>query len=408
MWVCGLFGTYSRVFKMFDSFYVAWKYISYNKIKTATLVACITLIAFLPFSLQLLLKESERQLMSRAARTPLIVGAKGSSLDLVMNTLYFGEDVPELITMAASDRIADTDLALPIPMYVRFKARGNPIVGTTLDYFDFRGLKIAQGRQLAVLGDCILGAKVAESLALKPDDSLVSSPESLFDLAGVYPLKMNVVGVLEKSHTSDDLAVFVDLKTAWVIQGLGHGHQDVTKIKDPTLILKQTESNVSATAKLFHYTEITEKNMVSFHFHGNLLAYPIGAVIAVPYDAKSGTILRGRYLSKEETQQIVKPEEVIAGLLQNIFRIKNVLDAVIAVVALATVLAVILVFALSLRLRQREIQTIFKIGCSRLTIVKLMAAEIMIIVLASAVLCSIMIFAVQNISHELVRMLFIR
>ena len=393
---------------MLDSLYIAWKYVSYNKIKTATLVACITLITFLPFSLQLLLNESERQLMSRAVQTPLIVGAKGSSLDLVMNTLYFGDDVPELITMAASDRIADTDLALPIPMYVRFKARGNPIVGTTLDYFDFRGLKIAQGRQLAVLGDCVLGARVAESLALKPDDSLVSSPESLFDLAGVYPLKMKVVGVLEKSHTSDDLAVFVDLKTAWVIQGLGHGHQDVTKIEDTTLILKRTESNVSATAKLFHYTEITEKNMASFHFHGNLSAYPIGAVIAVPYDAKSGTILRGRYLSKEETQQIVKPEEVIAGLLQNIFRIKNVLDAVIAVVALATVLAVILVFALSLRLRQREIQTIFKIGCSRLTIVKLMAAEIMIIVLASAVLCSIMIFAVQNISHELVRMLFIR
>ena len=393
---------------MLDSLYIAWKYVSYNKIKTATLVACITLITFLPFSLELLLNESERQLMSRAVHTPLIVGAKGSSLDLVMNTLYFGEDVPELITMAASDRIADTDLALPIPMYVRFKARGNPIVGTTLDYFDFRGLKIAQGRQLAVLGDCVLGAKVAENLALKPDDSLVSSPESLFDLAGVYPLKMKVVGVLEKSHTSDDLAVFVDLKTAWVIQGLGHGHQDVTKIEDTTLILKRTESNVSATAKLFHYTEITEKNMASFHFHGNLSAYPISAVIAVPYDAKSGTILRGRYLSKEETQQIVRPEEVIAGLLQNIFRIKNVLDAVIAVVALATVLAVILVFALSLRLRQREIQTIFKIGCSRLTIVKLMAAEIMIIVLTSAVLCSIMIFAVQNISHELVRMLFIR
>ena len=393
---------------MLDSLYIAWKYIGYNKIKTATLVACITLITFLPFSLELLLNESERQLMSRAVHTPLIVGAKGSSLDLVMNTLYFGEDVPELITMAASDRIADTDLALSIPMYVRFKARGNPIVGTTLDYFDFRGLKIAQGRQLAVLGDCVLGAKVAESLALKPDDSLVSSPESLFDLAGVYPLKMKVVGVLEKSHTSDDLAVFVDLKTAWVIQGLGHGHQDVTQLKDPTLVLKRTESNISATAKLFHYTEITEKNMASFHFHGDLSAYPIGAVIAVPYDAKSGTILRGRYLSKKETQQIVKPEEVIAGLLQNIFRIKNVLDAVIAVVALATVLAVILVFALSLRLRQREIQTIFKIGCSRLTIVKLMAAEIMIIVLASAVLCSVMIFAVQNISHELVRMLFIR
>jgi len=393
---------------MFDSLYIAWKYISYNRIKTVVLIACITLISFLPFALQLLLDESERQLMSRAVETPLVVGTKGSALDLVMNTLYFGDDVPELMTMTASDRIADADLALPIPMYVRFKARGNPIVGTTLDYFDFRGLTIARGRQLAVLGDCVLGAKVAESLALKPGDSLVSAPESLFDLAGVYPLKMKVAGILKKSHTSDDLAVFVDLKTAWVIQGLGHGHQDVTKLKDPTLVLKRTESNVSATAKLFHYTEITEKNTASFHFHGNLAAYPISAVIAVPYDAKSGTILRGRYLSKEETQLIVAPEAVIDGLLQNIFRIKNVLDAVIAVVALATVLAVILVFALSLRLRQHEIQTIFKIGCSRMTIAKLIAAEITIIIFSSAVLCSIMMVGVRSVSNELVRMLFIR
>ncbi len=392
---------------MIDSFYIAWKYIRYNRIKTAVLVACITLITVLPFSLQLLLTESERQLMSRAVETPLVVGTKGSALDLMMNTLYFGDDVPELMTMTASDRIADTDLALPIPMYVRFKARGNPIVGTTLDYFEFRGLTIVRGRQLAVLGDCVLGAKVAESLALEPGDSLVSSPESLFDLAGVYPLKMKVAGILKKSHTSDDLAVFVDLKTAWVIQGLGHGHQDVAKLKDPTLVLKRTESNVAATAKLFHYTEITEKNMASFHFHGSLAAYPISAVIAIPYDAKSGTILRGRYLSKAETQAIVKPEEVIDGLLQNIFRIKNVLDAVIAVVALATVLAVILVFA-SLRLRQREIQTIFKIGCSRMTIAKLITAEIVIIVLSSALLCSIMMVAMRSVSNELVRMLFIR
>lgn len=393
---------------MIDSLYIAWKYISFNKIKTATLVACVTLISFLPLALQLLLAESERQLMSRAVSTPLVVGAKGSSLDLVMSTLYFGDEVPEIITIQASERVDDTDLALPIPVYVRFKARGSPIVGTTLDYFDFRHLKIAQGRQLAVLGDCVLGARVAASLNLKPGDSLVSSPESLFDLAGVYPLKMKVSGILEKSHTSDDLAVFVDLKTAWIIQGLGHGHQDVTRIKDPTLIYKRTDSNVAATAKLFHYTEITKDNIDSFHFHGDLDGYPITAVVAVPYDTKSGTILRGRYLKKEETQQIAKPEEVIDGLLQNIFRIKNVLDAVISVVALATILAIVLVFALSLRLRQREIQTIFKLGCSRMTIVRLIGAEILIIASISGLLCAVLVMSVDYFANDLVRMLFIR
>ena len=393
---------------MIDSLYIAWQYIRFNRIKTIVLVACITLISFLPLALQLLLGESERQLMSRAVTTPLVIGAKGSSLDLVMNTLYFGDEVPELIAMDASQRVEQTDLALPIPVYVRFTARENPIVGTTLDYFDFRGLQIADGRQMAVLGECVLGARVAESLGLKPGGSLVSAPESLFDLAGIYPLKMKVVGVLKKSHTSDDLAVFVDLKTTWVIQGLGHGHQDVTQLKDPTLVYERTESNVAATAKLYHYTEISEKNIASFHFHGDLDVYPITAVIAVPFDDKSGTILRGRYLSKEESQQIVRPEEVIDGLLQNIFRIKNVLDAVISVVALATVLAMVLVFALSLRLRQREIQTVFKLGCSKMTIARLVAAEILLIVLVSGLLCGVLIFLVDVYANDLVRMLFIR
>jgi putative ABC transport system permease protein len=393
---------------LIDSIYIAWQYIRFNKIKTATLIACITLISFLPLSLQLLLGESERQLMSRAVSTPLVIGDKGSSLDLVMNSLYFSDEVPELIGMEASERVMESGLALSIPVYARFHARGNPIVGTTLDYFDFRRLKVAEGRNLAVLGDCLLGARVAENLGLKPGDSLLSSPETLFDLAGVYPLKMKVVGVLQKSHTSDDLAVFVDIKTTWVIQGLGHGHQDVTNLSDPTLILKRSESNVVATAKLYQHTEITKKNIDSFHFHGNTSVYPITAVIAVPYDDKSGTILRGRYLSRNETLQIIKPEEVIDGLLQNIFRIKNVLDAVISVVALATVLAIILVFALSLRLRQREIQTIFKLGCSRLTIARLVSAEIFIIVLTSGLLCGVMILVVNQISNGLVRMLFIR
>jgi len=393
---------------MIDSIYIAWKYVGFNKVRTATLVACITLISFLPVSLQLLLDESERQLLSRAVATPLVIGAKGSSLDLVMNTLYFGDEVPELINAEASERIWDTGLAVPIPVYVRFQARGQPIVGTSLDYFDFRGLKIREGRMIAVLGECVVGTKVAQRLELKPGDSLVSSPETLFDLAGVYPLKMKVVGILEKSHTSDDLAVFVDLKTAWVIQGLGHGHEDVTKTKDETVILKRTGDNVAASAKLFHYTEITEENLGSFHFHGDLSVYPITAVIAVPHDTKSGTILRGRYLSKEEALQIVKPEEVIDGLLQNIFRIKNVLDAVISVVALATILALILVFALSLRLRQREIQTIFKIGCSRMTIARLLTAEISLILLISGMICTALIILVDQVSNDLVRALFIR
>jgi putative ABC transport system permease protein len=328
-----------------------------------------------------------------------------------MNSLYFGDTVPELISMAAVDRVADSDLALPIPLYVRFKARGFPIVGTTLDYFDFRGLELAAGRQLTVLGECVLGARVARELELGPGDSLLSSPETVFDLAGIYPLKMRVAGVLAESHGPDDLAVFVDVKTAWVIQGLVHGHADLQNVTDPTLVMQRSDGNVTATAKLLQFTEITPENIDSFHFHGDPAGYPITGVIAVPQDDKAGAILRGRYIGNDpanQNQQIEVPGKVVGELLDTIFRIKSILDAVILVVGIATLLALALVFALSLRLRQREVQTIFKLGCSRATIARLMTAEIAIILLMSGVLTALLLALVARFDEPLVRALFVR
>ncbi len=396
---------------MIDSLYIAWRYVIFNRARTLTLVTCVTLIAFLPLSLEQLLGESERQLVARAETTPLLVGAKGSALDLVMNSLYFGETVPELISMAAADRVAESELALPIPLYVRFKARGFPVVGTNLDYFEFRGLKIAAGRNLALLGECVLGARAAEMLALGPGDSLLSSPETLFDLAGVYPLKMRVAGVLAPSHSPDDLAVFVDLKTAWVIQGIVHGHADLSQVNDPTLVMDRSAGKVTATPKVAQYTEITAENIDRFHFHGNPAGYPITAVIALPRDDKAGAILRGRYLDTETApgnQQIQVPGKVVGELLETIFRVKSILDAVILVVGIATLLAITLVFALSLRLRQREIQTIFKLGCSRTTIARLLGAEIAIILAASGAITALLLALVAHYDEPLVRTLFIR
>ncbi|NHZ69739.1 MAG: hypothetical protein GWP20_00705 [Thermotogales bacterium] len=392
---------------MMDSLTIAWKYISYYKARTATLIACVTLIAVLPLALEVLLDESEQQLLSRADSTPLLLGARGSALDLVMNSLYFDDELPELISMSAADEIDASGLATPIPLYGRFQARGFSIVGTTLDYFDFRGLHIAQGRQLALLGECVVGAEVAERLGLAPGDNLLSSPETLFDLAGIYPLNMKVVGVLARSYTPDDLAVLVDLKTAWVVQGLVHGHEDVALTKDDSVIMKRSDSNVVANAKLVEYTEITPENINSFHFHGTSADYPLTAVLVLPHDERSGTILRGRYLDAATPYQLTVPGDVIDGLLANIFRIKNVLDAVILLVGIATALALILVFALSLRLRQREIRTVFRIGGSRLTIVRLLTAEIAIILLVTGLFCAVAMAVVDHYSSGLVRSLFI-
>ena len=129
------------------------------------MVASITVIIYLPIGLNILVNQSEEQLMERASSTPLIVGAKGSSLDLAINTLYFEPADFDELTMLAVDKIYETGFAVPIPMFIKFKARSFSIIGTDVEYFDFRELEIERGESLAVLGDCVIGFEVSEELA---------------------------------------------------------------------------------------------------------------------------------------------------------------------------------------------------------------------------------------------------
>jgi len=369
-----------------DVLYLAWRYLVYNRGKTFVLVASIMLIVYLPVALRVLVRQSAAELTARAETTPLLAGARGSPLELALNSLYFESDPPELTTYVQATRIGDTGLATAIPLYVRFRVRSQPIVGTTIEYFDFRGLKLDDGRVMALLGECVLGAAAADKLGAGVGDSIISSPESVFDIAGVYPLKMGVVGVLERSYTPDDLAVFVDIKSAWIIEGLVHGHQDMSAPEAAPGVLAREGDNVVANASVVQYNEITPDNIDSFHFHGSAEDYPITAVIAVPRDQKSGTILMGRYESPDDPAQILRPTAVMDELLDTILTVQSFVIAGMLIVGAAALATAALVIVLSLRLRKREIETMVKIGGSRSRITSVLITEVVVVVVAAVVL----------------------
>ena len=391
-----------------DSLYLAWRYLCFYKVRSFILIGCITVIAALPLALEILVNESERQLSLRAESTPLLIGAEGSALDLVMNSLYFSDASARTGTaMAAVDQILESDLASPIPLLIRYRSRTFPIVGTTLDYLDFRQLEIKSGNPFSLLGQCLVGAEIARQLDLGPGDHLTSSPEAMFDIAGVYPLKMRISGVLAETNSADDRAVFVDIRTAWIISGLGHGHTDLAKSTDESVILKREAGQVTANAKLMQYNEITEDNIDRFHLHGDPVTFPITAVLALPHQREIRYHSAGKISRPRQQLPDRYSRKSSYSLLANIFRIRNVLDAVILMVGTATLMALVLVFSLSLRLRSKEMETIFKIGSSRATISRLLGAEITIIGCLSGLLCLIIMLLLNHYDVELVRRLFI-
>jgi putative ABC transport system permease protein len=392
---------------MSGSLYLAWRYLAYHRAKTSILVASIALILFLPFGLQVLVEQSGAQLLERARTTPLVIGARGSALELVLNSLYFESKQPEPSRYDEVVRIDDTGFAEPIPLLVRFQARGHPVVGTILEYLDFRGLRLATGRRMAVLGEAVLGAAAARDLGLAPGDSLLTSPESVFDLAGAYPLKLNVVGVLAPRNEPDDHAVFVDIKTSWVIQGLGHGHQDLAAPAAASKVLSRDDERITANASVVEYNEITRANIDSFHFHGDLDDYPLTAVIANAHDDKSRVLLMGRYQGASETVQIVQPVGVMNELLETVLTIQDYALAALVIVAAATLCIAALVFMLSLRLRRQEIDTMVKIGGGRGSVAAVLCGEVVVVLALAATLAGGLTLLIGQFGASAIRVLLL-
>ena len=179
---------------------LARRSLSYARVRTTVLVLAVALMALLPFAVEGLLGSVSGRLTARADATPLLLGAPGSRFDLVLHALYFRGQVDAPLSMRAVDEVRATGLAAPIPIHSRATARGWPLVGTTPDYFSFRGLRAADGDLPFLLGECCLGAEVAARLGLAVGDKLLSDRRSVYAIDDGYPLRMPVVDASMESQ----------------------------------------------------------------------------------------------------------------------------------------------------------------------------------------------------------------
>ena len=216
-----------------------------------------------------------------------------------------------------------------------------------------------------------------------------------------------MVGVLAPSGSPDDRAVFADVKTSWLIQGFGHGHQDLAAPGAASGVLAREGDRITANASVVQYNEVTAENLDSFHFHGDLSSYPITALIAIPHDAKSGVILRGRYESEEERIQLLLPDEVMDELLATVLTIQSYVVAAMGIVGVATLATAALVFLLSLRLRRREVETMVKIGGARASVAAVLVSEVVLVLALGVALAGLLTALTSRFGAQAIRSLLV-
>lgn len=382
---------------------LTWRYLCFHRARSLILLVCLALAFLLPVYLHLLIRAYESSLTQRAENTPLVLGPRGNEFELVLRSLYFlsHEGGDSRLNLADHQEMEKQERGLAIPLHLGYTAQDAPVIGTSLDYFEHRQLRAAKGTFPLVLGDAVLGHDVAARLELEAGGHVLTDQTSLYNIAAEQPLRLRITGVLAPVGTPDDSAIFVDVKTAWVIGGIGHGHEELDDPENQGKLLGRDEDGTPiGSAAVAPYREITEANLSSFHFHGDPKALPLTSLIVVPDSAKSATIWKGHYATSD-TRQLVAPTDVVGDLLAIVFKVKRFFDASFGLVMVMTVLFLILVMTLTWKLRQRERETLKRIGCARLTLVGLQVSELFILLcgaLALAfVLAYLLLFVTQSI-----------
>ena len=207
---------------------IAWRYLQGRRVASALTVLSIALGVSLVVATTLLTGGIRAGFIEGTTDYGLVVGAKGSPTQLVLNVVFRMDTPTPNISMDTYRDLKDdplVEVAVPVAMGDAFQ--GFRYVATTNTYFAAfpwrrRTFTVAAGRLFREDSpaqpayEAVLGAEAARRTGLQIGDRFYEGEE----MAG-YPL--TVVGVLSPTASADDRAIFFSLPSFWEMNEVSRG-----------------------------------------------------------------------------------------------------------------------------------------------------------------------------------------
>ncbi|AUD04992.1 ABC transporter permease [Spirosoma pollinicola] len=179
----------------------------------------ITIISLL----LLLNKQLDDQFRKNIKGIDMVLGAKGSPLQLILSSIYQIDSPVGNISLDEAERLTRNPMiktAIPLSMgdnYQSFR-----IVGTSKKYLDHFGATVAQGKLFQQDLETVIGPRVAAVTGLKIGDTFSGSHGLDKDGEVHADTKYKVVGILSGTNTVTDQLILTPLSSIWAI----HEHHE--------------------------------------------------------------------------------------------------------------------------------------------------------------------------------------
>lgn len=294
-------------------------------------------------------EQVERSFRRDLAGIDLVVGAKGSPMQLILAGVFHIDVPPGNVPLADVQALAAQPMvAQVIPLSLGDSFRGFRIVGTTPAYLAHYGVRMAQGGTWTGAMEAVAGADVARITGLKVGDAFIGNHGLGAGGHAHGDTPYRVTGVLQPCGCVLDRLVLTASESVWQV----HEKSLATDEEDR----KALEANREVTLALVRYRT------------------PLAAA-SFP-----------RYVNNETDLQAAAPAVEVTRLLRMIGVGGEVLQGMGAVLLLTAALSVFIALWSAVRERRADLAMLRMLGASPAKVALLLLAEALWLALIATVL----------------------
>lgn len=197
---------------------LVWNYL---KVKPLSTVLNILLLALGIIVITIILsfnKQLRQKISDNARGIDLVVGAKGSPLQLILCNIFHVDFPTGNINLADAEKISKgrfVKKAIPLALGDSYQAYR--IVGTSREYANLYDAELADGEWWQNNMEVVIGAAVAESAGLRPGDKFAST-HGLTMAGHSHEEKQFIIkGVLKRNGNVIDNLILTSIESIWEV-----------------------------------------------------------------------------------------------------------------------------------------------------------------------------------------------
>ena len=285
-------------------FKLSFKNIFHKPVGTILSIVLLTLAVGIISILIHVNSSIENQMNNNLKGIDMVVGAKGSPLQLILSSVYHVDSPTGNISLADAKSITNNRMvknSTKLSFGDNFK--GFKIVGTEKSFLELYNCKFENGRVWEKSLEAVVGKKAAEILNLKIGDEFIST-HGLGDYGESHEdSKFKVVGVLDYSGSVADQLILTSLESVWDIhKEHNHDHDE--------------EHNHDHDEEHDHdHDEEHGHDHNEEHGHGDEDKKEITSIL-IKFDSPMNIISFPRYINEETNMQAAVPSYEISRLFK--------------------------------------------------------------------------------------------